>query len=193
MPEMEQWLAVPGYEGIYEISDQGRIRSLDRIVQHKDLSSTRRKGKLLKPWSSMSGHLTVRLSKGGILESKSVHTLVLEAFVGKRPDGCEARHLNDQPTDNRLSNLKWGTRSENSLDRGRNGIDHNVNKKFCPRGHPLKDANLAPWSLKKNRRECLACSRAKRYCAHKNIKNHLQEVSDRYFKELNMEKAPKTS
>lgn len=69
-----------------------------------------------------------------------LHDLVLTAFVGPRPEGAVARHLNDDPTDNRLVNLAWGTRSENQRDALRNG--RRTHKKICNYGHPLAEPNL---------------------------------------------------
>jgi len=73
-----------------------------------------------------SGHLRVSLTQSGKTTKRLVHQLVLETFVGPCPPGCESRHLNDDPADNRLENLRWGTRKENSDDRARNneGVYH---------------------------------------------------------------------
>src|SRR5665647_1789598 len=100
----EEWRAVPGYEGTYEVSDQGRVRALARI----DAQGGRRRGRLFKP-SRMDawGHRGVKLRRDGVVRSRYVHHLVLEAFVGPRPAGTEACHWNDVPDDNRLVNLRW--------------------------------------------------------------------------------------
>jgi hypothetical protein len=101
----EQWKTVPGYEGLYEVSDGGRVRSLllDRL-----LSIT----------AHRSGHCSVRLSRKHFY----VHALVLTVFVGPRPvrdDGLrtECRHLDGNPSNNALANLRWGTVKENRADR----------------------------------------------------------------------------
>lgn len=126
---MENWKAVPGFEGLYEVSDQGRVRSLSRITARKDRwgqpSQIRVEGRELKasPFGK-SGHVCVNLSKDGRECSYQIHRLVLDAFVGARPDGMECRHLNGDPKDNRLINLVWGTRAENMADRTRLG-EHN--------------------------------------------------------------------
>jgi hypothetical protein len=70
---------------------------------------------------SSSGHRLVGLRRGGIYKSKSVHRLVLEAFVGPCPPGFVCRHINGDPDDNRLENLSWGTISENAIDRSAHG------------------------------------------------------------------------
>jgi hypothetical protein len=74
-------------------------------------------GRILKDGPSPSGHRMVCLCREGTSRSRLVHHLVMEAFVGTRPEGMECRHLNGVPHDNRLSNLKWGTPKENQADR----------------------------------------------------------------------------
>lgn len=151
--QAERWLAVPGYEGIYEVSDIGRVRSLAKI----DAQGARRKQRLFKP-SKMDawGHLGVTFRQGGRRESRYVHRLVLEAFVGPCPPGMEGCHWNDVKDDNRLTNLRWGTKSENRLDCVRNGTDPNARKTHCLRGHPFSEENTR---LYKGGRHCLSCQR----------------------------------
>lgn len=148
------WKPVPGYEGLYEVSDDGQVRSLIS------------KGKILRP-STRNGYQRVGLSKEGKRTNFPVHRLVLLAFVGPAPEGAEACHWNDDPLENRLTNLRWGSKSENTLDKVRNGRDWNANKTHCPRGHSLSlPDNLKPSSLKVGWRKCLCCDRAHAW-AHK--------------------------
>jgi hypothetical protein len=113
----EIWKPVVGREGEYEVSDQGRVRSLERRVRlvTKQAGETTRRvpSRLLRPGPSRSGHLSVAIGKGN---SRLVHQLVLEAFIGPRPNECEVLHKNGDPADNRLDNLRYGTRSENLED-----------------------------------------------------------------------------
>lgn len=101
----ESWKPVPGYEAKYQVSDLGRVRS----INHWDGRRTVR-GKTLAPGKSASGHMSVAI---GRRNTKQVHALVMLAFVGPKPQGLEVLHLNHTPSDNRLCNLKYGTRSEN--------------------------------------------------------------------------------
>ena len=96
---MEIWKDVPGYEGHYQDSDQGRVRNT--------------KGLVMAPNRLLHGYLTVHLYKGGKHTRKvyCVHRLVLHAFTGVV--GQEANHLNNDRTDNRLANLEWCTRAQN--------------------------------------------------------------------------------
>lgn len=130
MTIIENWLPVVGFEGAYEVSDQGRVRSLDRLVPYGDKGRLRkRKGQLLTPQRNVkSGHLQVRL--GERFPLSPIHHLVLNAFVGLCPEGQECRHLDDDPTNNRLINLQWGTRSENIFDGIRNG-KRMIDERYC--------------------------------------------------------------
>lgn len=112
----EEWRDIPGHEGSYQVSDLGRVRSLSRRVRMvaRGTEATRIvPGRILRPGRMASGHVSVAVGNGN---SRLVHALVLEAFVGVKPDGAECRHLNGEPSDNRLSNLAWGTRSDNLRD-----------------------------------------------------------------------------
>lgn len=115
---IETWKPVPGYEGRYEVSDMGRVRSLPhyvRLVAHGKETRRLSPGRILRPGAQKSGHVTVSLGRHN---SRPVHQLVLEAFVGPRPAAPEGSlvdilHLNSNPKDNRLTNLRYGTRAEN--------------------------------------------------------------------------------
>lgn len=115
----ERWLPVVGYEGTYEVSDLGRVRSLDRV----DAAGQNLKGRILKPSPKSSGHLLVTLCNGNRRMSP-VHRLVMEAFVGPCPEGREVCHYPDHDkTNNRLDNLMYGTRSENKLQSAESGLN----------------------------------------------------------------------
>lgn len=106
---MENWADIPGFTGRYQVSDFGRVRSVDRLIVSKN-RIYRWKGKVLSPGPAQSGHVSVALGRSN---SKSVHALVMLAFVGPPPPGMEVLHRNERPADNRLANLKYGSRSEN--------------------------------------------------------------------------------
>lgn len=116
---MELWKDIPGYEGRYQASTEGRIRSVDRIVYSKNRYTSKSfprqlKGLVLRPGPMKSGHLSVVLGKGA--SGSPVHQLIARTFIGPPPEGQEVRHKNGDPTDNRLCNLEYGTRTENILD-----------------------------------------------------------------------------
>lgn len=142
----ETWRAIPGYPD-YDVSDQGRVIS-------------RKHGKLrMKALTSAgkSGHLNVKLSRDGIPKTKKVHQLVLLAFVGPRPPGLVTRHLNGCPSDNRLTNLAYGTHAENNRDLVDHGRHPCSVKTHCKHGHAFTEANTYITPLGK--RQCRACVR----------------------------------
>jgi len=113
----EVWKAIPGFEGEYEASDRGRIRSLDRYASRTSMCGVPYvvfvKGRILVQTKYPSGHVYVGL----VREKVRVHALIAETFIGPRPERMEVRHLNGQPDDNRLCNLEYGTPSRNVQDR----------------------------------------------------------------------------
>ena len=134
----EIWIPIPGWEGSYEVSDQGRVRSLDRVVMRRNGIPMRRAGALMNPCTAgRTKHQRISLSDSGRRYNAWVHRLVLEAFVGPAPDGMHCCHANDIAEDNRLENLRWDTPRSNREDSVRNGRHHNASKKFCMRGHDI--------------------------------------------------------
>lgn len=111
----EQWKAVVDYEGRYEVSSKGRVRSL------RSRHGLRKKPLLLKQQPGDAGHLMVGLYDGNGRRIGLVHRLMLEAFVGPCPDGQQCCHKDDRPENNTLKNLRWDTPAGNSRDAVRNG------------------------------------------------------------------------
>lgn len=111
--DVEHWKPVVGYEGLYEVSDLGRVRSLYN-------KRTRLGGGILcQGWCKSYPMVSLRKNKKS--RTHTVHPLVLTAFVGPRPDGLQGCHNNGEATDNRLKNLRWDTRAANFADMARHG------------------------------------------------------------------------
>ena len=145
----EEWRPVVGYEGRYEVSSWGRVKSLPRA---------RTKGGLLTPFPrGENNYPSITLRDGSEKRSHHVHTLVMVAFVGPRPDGMECRHMNGDPADNCLDNLAWGTPVENGRDTVRHGHHAERNKTHCPSGHPYDEANT--YRTATGWRKCRECHR----------------------------------
>jgi len=145
----EQWRPVVGYEGDYEVSDLGRVWSRPR-------KGTR--GGLRKLVTAQAGgYLVIAL---GHEDRRYVHSLVLEAFVGPRPDGAEIRHLDGDPANARLDNLIYGTSGENKQDILRHGRNHAANKTHCPSGHEYDEANTYVLPSRPTARYCRTCHNA---------------------------------
>lgn len=116
---IENWRDIPGYEGRYQVSDQGRVRSLDRWVNGPG-GERRRRGKTLRNLTDRYGYHVVPL-QGGI--RRKVHRLVLLAFVGPCPPGHETAHHDGNARNNSLGNLRYATSRENADDRIRHGTN----------------------------------------------------------------------
>jgi hypothetical protein len=123
----ELWLPVVGYEGLYEVSDCGRVRSLPHTVWHTKNrygvgSLMRKPGKLLRQSRcGMYGYLGVALHKDYKQKTLLTHKLVADAFLGPRPEGLVVMHGEAGKQCNVLANLSYGTYSQNSRDRVRDG------------------------------------------------------------------------
>ena len=122
--QAEIWRPVPGYEGIYEVSNLGRVKGVDRIVRHNCGGDKFVSGKILSPLKLRNGYYQIALWSKGHRKVMLLHKIVLLAFKGECPQGLETMHLNSDRADNRLSNLLYGTHSENTIETirlGRNG------------------------------------------------------------------------
>jgi len=106
----ENWLPVVGFEGLYEVSDHGRVKRNGRILAQSRAGRTR-------------AYATVKLSKAGVVTTHYVHRLEMAAFVGPCPPGHEVCHGPGGSLDNRLDNLRYDTPQENQRDRIAHGTD----------------------------------------------------------------------
>lgn len=108
MKRKEVWKSVPGYEGIYSVSNLGRVK-------RTGFGQGAKAGKILKPYGNNHGYSLVGLHNGKSLKRLQVHKLVLQAFVGSFTLGKETNHVDGDKGNNCLNNLKMVTRSENCL------------------------------------------------------------------------------
>ena len=121
----DEWRPVPGFEGWYDVSDTGRVRSLPRTVHVRQrlrngmvaTVAKRLRGQMLRPGIASNGYATVSL-RG---DTFCVHALVAAAFMGPKPEDTEVCHNNGDKTDCRVSNLRYDTRRENGVDMDAHG------------------------------------------------------------------------
>lgn len=109
----EIWKPIKGFEGLYEVSNQGRIKSLNRTVFDENGRIRLLKGKLLK-LNDKNGYNVVNLYKNGVMKKPRVHRLVAEAFIPNPENKPEIDHINTIRNDNRVENLMWVTHKENT-------------------------------------------------------------------------------
>ena len=119
----EIWKPVVGFEGLYSVSSLGRVKSEDRVVPRRRNGARPFPSKIIAQ-EEVKGYMRVCLCTDGKNFKRSVHVLVLETFVGPRPDGFDACHNNGLRTDNRPENLRWGTKAENQHDRIAHGTSN---------------------------------------------------------------------
>lgn len=132
---MARWLPVRGYKGLYLVSTTGKVKSLPRTVKGRGNIQLKIPGRILKLSPRKNGYISVTLHKKGKQVTRAVHRLVLEAFVGPRPPGKEACHFPDRnKSNNHLSNLRWGTSTDNHQDMITHGTHY---KPPLGENHPL--------------------------------------------------------
>lgn len=153
---MSEWKAVVGYEDYYEVSNDGRLRRKARVISNGHGPVWLDPKELVGSYSK-KGYKTFLLTVNRKQSTLLAHHLVLEAFSGPRPEGCQVRHLDGDRTNNHISNLKWGTSSENNYDRVRHGVHAQARQTHCKRGHEFTDENTR--IDKKGRRCCRECAR----------------------------------
>jgi hypothetical protein len=129
----ETWLPVAGWPG-YEVSDQGRVRSVDRTLPGGQFCG----GKVLKATRDSKGYYRVTLRAGRRTATRRVHELVMLAHAGPRPAGMHILHAGDDQERNDTGSLRYGTQSENEREknRGKNrrGRKEQEGRKQVPRG-----------------------------------------------------------
>lgn len=119
---VERWMPVPGFEGFYEASDTGRVRSVPRLVRCGARGAMKSVGGVvLSAVMGSRGYPVVNLTRPGTRRQMFLHKVILEAFIGKRPEGMESCHNNGDRLDARLENLRWDTRSGNHKDKRKHG------------------------------------------------------------------------
>lgn len=115
------WKPIPGFEGWYEASHRGQIRSVDRMITFSDGRVRFYEGRVLAQYEDGFGYKKVTLKMNGEWQRVHVHVLVAAAFSGPRPKGLQVRHFNGNPVQNTPGNLRYGTSKENHADTKRHG------------------------------------------------------------------------
>lgn len=114
MSDLEDWRPVADWEGLYEVSDKGRVRGLERVMKTKQ-GQRKYQAKLFTPGRSGNGYLVVSLSNesAGRKVKAHIHSLVAQAFIGPQRRGLDVNHIDGNKHNNRIENLEYTTRSRN--------------------------------------------------------------------------------
>jgi hypothetical protein len=123
---MEIWKDVKDYEGFYQISNLGNVKSLDRVIQkynniERRITDFKIKGKLLKPKTRKDGYKVLYFQLDGVRKEFYVHHLVIMNFIGERPKGYHICHGDGNRSNNNLDNLRYATPKENTFDSVKHG------------------------------------------------------------------------
>ncbi len=181
----ETWKQITAYEGTYEVSNAGQVRSVDRAFTNKIGQARSLRGRVLSPSKTPGGYLQVVLSKESDPHPFAIHRLVLTAFVRPPRSGEQARHLDGNQLNNRVDNLAWGTASDNAWDKVRIGTHHYMVRDSCKWGHLLVPPNLNNVSSGRQCRACVLSRTAIRDArVRKGIALDHQTESDRRYAEI---------
>lgn len=158
----EIWAPIPGYEGYYEAGSLGRIRALALLVS---IGGRGPRMLVANPTRRDAYPSVSLLSPDGTRKQFTVHSLIAEAFLGPRPDGMEVRHLDGDAHNAALSNLAYGSPSDNQRDKLQHGTHHYAKRTHCKNGHEFTPENTRidtrpDGSFK--RRVCLQCETDRR-------------------------------
>lgn len=141
MSEIEKWMPVPGTKG-YEVSDLGRIMSFHGAEPQELVGYLQ------------NGYRRIRVLINGARKSVAIHRLVALAFYGPCPEGLEVRHLDGNRLNNQLSNLSYGTHTENMQDAIEHGTHSQASKSSCVNGHEFTPENTFAHKGARHCREC---------------------------------------
>jgi hypothetical protein len=119
---MEVWKDIEGYEGYYQVSNFGNVKSLNRSIPNSRCGTVRVKERILKPRKNHKGYFCVLLMKNSIPSNRLIHRLVCMSFLPNEENKEQVNHKNGVKTDNRLENLEWSTQSENIRHAFDNGL-----------------------------------------------------------------------
>lgn len=168
MSTPEQWLPVVGYEGRYEVSNYGRVRTVKRIIPYSDGRRRRVPQRIRKTQIDTRGYPALTLTgDDGRQRPRAIHVLVAAAWLGPRPEGMEVCHNDGDKLNARADNLRYDTSTANKHDLVRHGQHFWARRDECIHGHPYTPENTY---LYRGGRHCRTCTRARLVKSKRNRK-----------------------
>ena len=177
----EIWKPVCGYENLYEVSNLGRVKALERYV-HNNGGLQKRHETILKPSGKI--HFGVTLCKEGTTKRRTVHRLVAEAFIPNPENKPVVDHIDTNPKNNRVDNLRWVTTQENTM----NPLTR-INNSNSKKGHPCYNTKPMSDEVKERLRQANLGRKASEETKAKLRESHLgKKMSDESKKKLSQSK-----
>lgn len=158
----ELWKDIPGYEGFYQASTLGRVKSVERVIIRSNGCAQTVRERVLRPGTLDTGHLHLVLyAPDKSRKTLRVHQCVMWAFVGPTPTGLEICHNNGDCKDNRLSNLRFDTHANNMADTVKHGVSAARMTTECPSRHAYTSGNTGLYLRRDgvNAKYCRQCKR----------------------------------
>ena len=174
----EIWKDIEGYEGLYQISNLGRVKSLERTITVGLRRKVRKKEKIMK-FTIRSGYYNLVLRKNGKRKSKQVHRLVADAFIPKVEGKNIVNHINFNRKDNRAENLEWCTQAEN--------VKHSIYNMKKRKKTTYSNTNEKYISYRKTNKTYRITIDRKEYKSKKTLEEAIKE-RDRILNEINNSK-----
>lgn len=135
----EIWKPITEYEGLYEVSNLGRVRSLDRIVRHSPGKTKQAKGQIIKPINHNLGYLVVGLANENKIIRKYIHRLVGLHFLTQYSEGQVINHIDTNKRNNVVSNLEWCDAKQNAEHAVNHGRYSPITNRLVPRKLTLEN------------------------------------------------------
>lgn len=167
IPDDEEWRDIPDWEGFYQVSNKGRVRSLDRTVVKSNGSVARVRGKLLDI-KDKDGYMSVMLYRGNKEHNKSIHRLVAENFIINPKGLPEVDHIDNNRSNNKVENLRWVSAKENAAHRIKSGSSSKAKSVYCiDTGETFKSLAAAGRSVNAGTQQVIDSIKSKSCCKGK--------------------------
>ena len=165
----EVWKDIPNYEGLYQVSNMGNVKSISHYTRNNANGGLRlTKGRVLAKYKMPNGYLQIQLSKNEIREKKYVHRLVAELFLTNSDNLSDVNHIDGNKENNSVENLEWCSHKENQIHMVKNGLTKKAQSVICIEtgkaysslSEAERETTISRKSIKKS------CENGKEYCGY---------------------------